>query len=77
MSDTNAPITKIAARTFNDAGTLRRFERGKPVDATPGELANYEAAGLLLDPNDADGMLAEIAAVEGAAETSARTKRSR
>lgn len=45
MSDTDTK-TKIAARTFKDAGTLQRFERGKPVEATPGQLANYEAAGL-------------------------------
>ena len=38
-----------ATRDFRDAGTGRRFEGGKPIDAEPGEIANYEAAGLASD----------------------------
>lgn len=44
-----APTTKslYATRDFRDAGTEKSFEGGKVVEATPGELANYEAAGLV------------------------------
>jgi hypothetical protein len=37
----------IATRNFNDAGTGKAFEKGKPVDASEGELENYRAAGLV------------------------------
>jgi hypothetical protein len=44
-----APETKTfyATRDFKDFGTSKAFEQGKPVEAAPGELANYEAAGLV------------------------------
>lgn len=35
-----------ATRDFNDAGTTARFERGKAIDASADEIANYVAAGL-------------------------------
>ncbi len=35
-----------ATRDFTDAGTTKRFEFGATIDAGPGELANYLAAGL-------------------------------
>jgi hypothetical protein len=35
-----------ATRDFNDAGTAKRFARGAKIDAEPGEIANYVAAGL-------------------------------
>ncbi len=35
-----------ATRDFADAGTTKRFERGAKIDAEPGEIANYVAAGL-------------------------------
>ena len=38
-----------ATRDFTDAGTGKTFAKGKPVDGTPGEIANYEAAGLVTD----------------------------
>lgn len=39
--------TMYATRDFKDAGTLRTFENGKPVDADDATLANYKAAGLV------------------------------
>jgi len=39
--------TMYATRDFKDAGTLRAFEGGKPVEADEGTLANYKAAGLV------------------------------
>lgn len=67
MSDTkNEAPQKLAVRDFRDAGTKRRFKQGEPVDATPGELANYEAAGLVADPDSLPG---EIAQAEASAES--------
>jgi hypothetical protein len=39
--------TMYATRDFKDAGTLRAFEGGKPVEADAATLANYKAAGLV------------------------------
>lgn len=45
---TNKTKTFYATRDFTDAGTTRRFAFGEEVkEAKPGELANYEAAGLI------------------------------
>lgn len=42
--------TRYATRDFKDAGTGKRFERGKPIEGvSKGDLANYEAAGLAGD----------------------------
>jgi hypothetical protein len=35
-----------ATRDFTDAGTTKHFERGAKIDAEPGEIGNYAAAGL-------------------------------
>ncbi|MBD8677927.1 hypothetical protein [Sphingomonas sp. CFBP 13720] len=43
---TNTP-PMYATRDFNDSGTGKSFVKGKPVAATDGELANYEAGGLV------------------------------
>lgn len=39
--------SNIATRDFKDEGTGKVFAKGKPVEAEPGELENYRAAGLL------------------------------
>ncbi len=38
-----------ATRDFTDAGTTKRFERGAVIDAEPGEIENYVAAGIASD----------------------------
>ncbi|MCU6454351.1 hypothetical protein LPN01_09690 [Sphingomonas sp. A2-49] len=38
-----------AARDFKDVGTGRSFAAGDEVTGKAGEIANYEAAGLLTD----------------------------
>jgi hypothetical protein len=35
-----------ATRDFSDGGTNRQFQRGAVIEADPGEIANYAAAGL-------------------------------
>jgi hypothetical protein len=56
-----APESKTfyATRDFKDAGTEKAFEQGKPVEATPGEIANYEAAGLVSTEKTAAQVLVE------------------
>jgi hypothetical protein len=46
---TDAAKTFYATRNFKDTGTGRSFEGGKPIEADPGEIGNYEAAGLASD----------------------------
>lgn len=38
-----------ATRDFTDSGTGKSFKAGEPINATKGELANYQAAGLAGD----------------------------
>lgn len=53
-----------AQRDFADAGTTRRFERGTTIDAEPGEIANYVAAGLASHEKPKSGAEAETAALD-------------
>ena len=46
MAAKNDTRPHYATRDFTDAGTTRRFERGAVIEAEPGELANYLAAGI-------------------------------
>lgn len=52
MSDTETQ-TKSAKvlRDFKDAGTQRSFVKDETVSITEGEYANYEAAGLVGEPD--------------------------
>lgn len=43
-------IKGIVVRDFRDSGTKQRFEAGAEHDFTPGEHANYLAAGLIRRP---------------------------
>lgn len=47
MSDT---IKGIPTRDFQDSGTEKRFNAGQEYEFTPGEHANYLAAGLITAP---------------------------
>lgn len=49
---TSAPkdgAKRYALQDITDAGTGRSFKKGDVVDVEPGELANYEAAGIVGD----------------------------
>ena len=52
MTETKTVSAKVL-RDFNDAGTERPFSQGATIEITPGEFANYEAAGLVA-PVDGD-----------------------
>ena len=43
------PKKHYATRDFTDAGTEKAFTANEPIDATPGEIANYVAASLATD----------------------------
>ena len=49
MADKHQAARRPAARTFKDAGTERRFEKGATFgdDVDDGTYANYVAAGLV------------------------------
>lgn len=49
MADKQQTARRPAARTFNDAGTGQRFEKGATFgdDVPDGAYANYVAAGLV------------------------------
>jgi hypothetical protein len=42
-----AAKTMLATRDFTDAGTGKSFLANNAVEAEPGEMANYAAAGLV------------------------------
>ncbi|WP_066723570.1 hypothetical protein [Sphingomonas pituitosa] len=44
----------VAKQDFTDAGTGKSFEAGKAPDCTAGEYANYLAAGLIEEPEQAE-----------------------
>ena len=48
-TSTAATPTRYATRDFKDEGTGKSFKAGKPIEAEPGVIANYEAAGLAGD----------------------------
>ncbi len=50
MTDT---IKGTPTRDFKDSGTEKRFNKGQEYDFTPGEHANYLAAGLIEAPTTA------------------------
>lgn len=47
MSDTQSTVRGKATRDFNDAGTERNFEKGVEYNFTPGEIRNFQIAGLV------------------------------
>ena len=55
-----------ATRDFTDAGTTKRFERGAVIDAEPGEIGNYVAAGLASHEKPKAPAEAEAAALDAA-----------
>ncbi len=52
MSDKT--VNAFALRTFKDAGTNKRVEKGSVIEIGEGEFGNYEAAGLVRAPSDAE-----------------------
>lgn len=57
----------IATRDFTDSGSEREFKAGPmPEGIDAGVLANYEAAGLIRKPTDADEIAADPAPVDDA-----------
>lgn len=67
MATKTTPKTFYATRDFNDAGTTRRFAAGEEIkEAKPGELANYEAAGLASTEKPKSPAEAETAALDAA-----------
>lgn len=40
----------ITLKAFRDAGTKKRFAAGQEYSFSPGEFANFEAAGLISAP---------------------------
>lgn len=50
MSETQNTVRGKATRDFSDAGTERNFEKGVDYDFTPGEIRNFQIAGLVEVP---------------------------
>lgn len=53
----------IATQDFKNEGTGKAFFAGKPVEDDEGQIANYKAAGLVID--DADKSAAKTADAKG------------
>lgn len=48
MSETETKTARVrAVRDFSDAGTERNFTKGESYELPEGEVANYQAAGLI------------------------------
>ena len=72
MSDTENTVRGKATRDFSDAGTERNFEKGVDYDFTPGEIRNFQIAGLVEVIETPEPEAPAAAPVEG---TKAKTAR--